>query len=245
MNFELVWFDSLGAKSSCCLLESGKTLVIDPGIAVMQPSFPASLAKKLYWLAQGKRAVLAALKRADAVIISHYHYDHFIPDPGLYRGKLLIAKDPNKWINDSQRKRAEEFYSGFPGFRLGRAERVECEDPLKKLKLARKKRFGRYQPRRQDLLKKGLKWFQERCRRWNRYQKIEVPGVVWGDGKSFRIGRMKVRLTQPLFHGIEFARVGWVFSVVVESRGFKFLHSSDLDGPIIEDYAEWIIEENP
>jgi predicted metallo-beta-lactamase superfamily hydrolase len=39
--------------------------------------------------------------------------------------------------------------------------------------------------------------------------------------------------------------LGWVFATVVEYKGEKLIHSSDLNGPIIEDYASWIIKENP
>jgi predicted metallo-beta-lactamase superfamily hydrolase len=39
--------------------------------------------------------------------------------------------------------------------------------------------------------------------------------------------------------------VGWVFSTVIEHGGQKLIHSSDLNGPIIEDYPEWTIRENP
>ena len=47
---EPVWFDSLGAKSSCTLVETPDVkILIDPGIVAMQPSFPASDAKKRQW----------------------------------------------------------------------------------------------------------------------------------------------------------------------------------------------------
>ena len=36
-----------------------------------------------------------------------------------------------------------------------------------------------------------------------------------------------------------------MFSTVIEYKGEKLIHSSDLNGPVIEDYAKWIIEENP
>ena len=40
-----VWFDSLGAKSSCMLVKTPDVkILIDPGIAAMQPSFPAPVA---------------------------------------------------------------------------------------------------------------------------------------------------------------------------------------------------------
>ena len=48
-----------------------------------------------------------------------------------------------------------------------------------------------------------------------------------------------------MFHGIEFSRVGWVFYTIVEYETEKFVHSSDLNGPVIEDYAQQIIRENP
>jgi predicted metallo-beta-lactamase superfamily hydrolase len=48
-----------------------------------------------------------------------------------------------------------------------------------------------------------------------------------------------------MFHGIEFARVGWVFATIIEHRGKKFMHTSDICGPMIEDYAAFIIRENP
>lgn len=33
--------------------------------------------------------------------------------------------------------------------------------------------------------------------------------------------------------------------MVLEHKGKKVLYSSDLQGPVIEDYADWIIKENP
>jgi predicted metallo-beta-lactamase superfamily hydrolase len=65
------------------------------------------------------------------------------------------------------------------------------------------------------------------------------------EGKEFYFGATRLRFTKPLFHGIEFSRVGWVFATIVERKNEKLIHSSDLNGPIIEDYAEWIIKENP
>jgi hypothetical protein len=234
-------------------------ILIDPGIAVMQPSFPASWAKKLYWEAQGRRAIGRAAKRADVVVISHYHYDHFTDfDRGLYREKLLLTKNPNNWINDSQRGRAENFFGNlcraFGGFDLGKIleepRAAVYGNPLDDIPRARDKDFGDYNRRRRELFKKGLKWFRGRANRWNsarwipelEFDEIEVK---FPEGKEFRFGRTVLRFTPPLFHGIEFSRVGWVFATVIERGREKLLHSSDLDGPIIEDYTEWIIRENP
>lgn len=87
--FEPVWFDSLGAKSSCTLVKTSDVRVlIDPGVAVMHPSFPATWAKKLYWLARAELAIKRAAKRADVVVISHYRYDHFTD----FDCKLLLRR---------------------------------------------------------------------------------------------------------------------------------------------------------
>jgi len=69
--------------------------------------------------------------------------------------------------------------------------------------------------------------------------------VKYPEGKAFKFGNTSLRFSKPLFHGIEFSRVGWVFYTIVEHETEKFIHSSDLDGHIIEDYAQQIIHENP
>ena len=258
--FKPVWFDSLGAKSSSTLVcTPDVSVLIDPGIAVMQPSFPASWAKKLYWEAQGMRAIKRASRRADVVVISHYHYDHFTDfDRGLYEGKLLLAKNPNNWINDSQRRRAEHFFDNISKtFGKVPLEKVlqKCQkqvygNPLDDIPRARDKDFGDYNRRRKELFRKGLKWFRNRVNNWKsakwipelKFNDIEVK---FPEDKEFKFGRTKLRFTPPIFHGIEFSRVGWVFATVIEYGREKLIHSSDLDGPIIEDYADWIICENP
>ena len=260
LDFELVWFDSLGAKSSCTLVKTADVnVLIDPGVAVMQPSFPAPLAKKIYWYERAKSAIKRAAKLADVVVISHYHYDHFTDfDRSLYEKKLLLTKNPNEYINDSQRGRAERFFSNlyrtFGGIEfeeiLHRRRRKTYSNPLDTIPHAREKDFGDYNRRRRELFRNGLRWFNGRVARWNsekwipemRLGEIEVK---FAENREFKFGRTDIRFTPALFHGIEFSRVGWVFATVIKRGKRKFIHSSDLDGPIIEDYADWIIRENP
>lgn len=260
LNFEPIWFDSLGAKSSCTLVKTPDvSVLIDPGVAVMQPSFPASWAKKLYWETQGRLAIKRASRKADVVVISHYHYDHFTDfDRALYKGKLLLTKNPNNWINDSQRRRAEHFFDNasrafgkVPLEKVLQKRRKQVYDnPLDDIPRARDKDFGDYNHRRRELFRKGLKWFRNRANNWNSAKWI--PELKFNDieakfpeNKEFKFGRTKLRFTPPMFHGIEFSRVGWVLATVIEYDKEKLIHSSDLDGPIIEDYADWIIRENP
>ncbi len=67
----------------------------------------------------------------------------------------------------------------------------------------------------------------------------------YAEGKTLSFGGTRLTFSKPLFHGIEFSRVGWVFSTMIEYKGERLIYSSDLNGPIIEDYADAIIEADP
>jgi hypothetical protein len=178
-----------------------------------------------------------------------------------------LAKNPNEYINDSQRGRAVSFYSnicnafGKTSLESMQKEKVKGErkdkeypDPLDSLPIATQKDFGDYTERRAELLRKGKKWLDSRVANWNKNP--EIPEfkfkfkfnsieVRYSEGKVFKFGDTLLRFSNPLFHGIEFSRVGWVFTTTIEYGDEKFIHSSDLNGPIIEDYAQKMIQENP
>ncbi len=257
MKFDLVWFDSMGAKSSCVFVETEDVkILIDPGIAAMQPSFPAPDYKKILWREQGRKRIKRFAKRADIIIISHYHYDHYLPnDIDIYRNKTIFAKNPNEYINESQRERAFTFYQKIwkeilhADLRLEESREKKFRDPAEKL-ASMKMDFGDYNERREELMEKGRKWFERLSSKWQRWGWIDEINderikVIYPEDRRFRFGSTTIRFSAPLFHGVEYSRVGWVFMTVVEHNDFKLLHSSDLNGPIIEDYAEMIIRENP
>ncbi|KXA99617.1 hypothetical protein AKJ42_02870 [candidate division MSBL1 archaeon SCGC-AAA261C02] len=260
LSFEPLWADSLGAKTTCTLVETPEVkILIDPGVAVMQPSFPASWPKKFYWKGQAMMKIKGASRKADVVVISHYHYDHYTDfDKSLYDGKLLLVKNPNEFINDSQRERAENFFNNicenFGNTKLDEVlqerEEKEYEDPMEELPHAREMDFGDYNSRREELLEKWRKRYRKRVENWKSSKwipelKFDDVEVKFADGQEFEWGRTKLRFTEPLFHGVEFSRVGWVVSTVIRRYRQKFIHTSDLDGPTIEDYADWIIDEHP
>jgi len=259
IRFSPVWADSLGAKSFCTLVETSDVrILVDPGVAIMHGSFPAPLDMKVRWTEEGYERIVEAAQRADVVVVTHYHYDHFTDfDEELYRGRLIIAKSPNRYVNDSQRGRALRFFThlfGMAGLDLDSLmeDPVEEEypDPMDGLPHASSKSYGDYQSRKKELLEKGLKWFLSRARKWCGYRRIPEYDsgffrLRFADGGKFVFGDTVLRFTEPLFHGVEFSRVGWVVGLVIEYGGDKLLFSSDLNGPIIEDYADWIIRERP
>jgi hypothetical protein len=260
ISFRLVWFDSLGAKSTCTLVKTPDvSVLIDPGVAVMQPSFPASYAQKRKWADEAWSAIKDVSEEAEIIVVSHYHYDHFTDfDEALYRGRVILAKNPNEYINDSQRKRAEDFYNNlsqtFGKTELNKLlqsrEKKDYPDPMESLPFARSKDYGDYKKRKQELLEKGRKWFHGRVQKWNRMKlipelKFNDCEVRFVDGERFRYGKTRLEFTKPLFHGIEYARVGWVISTTITHENEKLIHTSDLEGPVIEDQAEWLIREDP
>ncbi len=254
-----VWADSLGAKSFCTVIRTPEiSLIVDPGVAIMHPSFPATWDMKERWLREGYQAISEAVRDSKAVLITHYHYDHYTDFEGsFYEGRLILAKSPNAYINDSQRERALHFLANL--FEMdGRDLRdmmdppseVEVDDPLEEIPHAMSLDYADYWKRKKELLEKGMRWFLRRVDRWREYPRVtEYDGdkfkLRFADGSKFSFGETVIRFTRPMFHGVEFSRVGWVIGLVVERGGEKVLYTSDVNGPIIEDYADWIIEEKP
>lgn len=104
--------DSLGTRSMATYIETKDCrAVIDPGVALgpyrygLEPH-PLELERMdEHW-----RKIKSYAKKADVLIITHYHYDHHDPDESaIFKNKILYTKHPKKNINKSQKKRANFF----------------------------------------------------------------------------------------------------------------------------------------
>jgi predicted metallo-beta-lactamase superfamily hydrolase len=80
--------------------------------------------------------------------------------------------------------------------------------------------------------------FQSFCR------KIHAEIIV-ADGKSFDYGDTKVRFSPALPHGEDSTELGSVLATVIESGSEKFIHASDIQGPISETALQFILSERP
>jgi len=80
--------------------------------------------------------------------------------------------------------------------------------------------------------------FQSFCR------KIQAEIIV-ADGKSFDYGETKVRFSPALPHGEDSTELGSVLATVIESGSEKFIHASDIQGPISETALQFILSERP
>ena len=263
--FKVIWFDSLGAKSASILLHGNDCdVLVDPGAAAMQPSYPLPDEEKKRLRKQALSRIAAHLSntRVKGVIITHYHYDHH-PRPGdpllpleLFRGKTIIAKNPNEYINESQWRRAREFYEKLAQV-LGidknsiYSEPISKEyvDPIESLPVASSRRFPGYEERRKELLVRGKKWFKKLIGLWSKGPWLsEVNNdtvILWADEKKITLCGVEIEFTEPWFHGIEYDRTGWVIGFNAKIGNASVFYTSDVMGPIIEDYAIFIVEKRP
>ena len=104
--------DSMGNRSMATFVETKDCkILIDPGVNVGEFRYGLKPHPLEYWLLERHRERIKLFAQsADIIIITHYHFDHFMPDsPDVYRGKILFLKNPNQKINTSQRNRAFEF----------------------------------------------------------------------------------------------------------------------------------------
>lgn len=117
-------FESLGVRGMATYVETDDTkMIIDPGSA-LGPRFNLEPHEKEYSaLFKSREEILTASENVDILTISHYHFDHFLPNfknwkfiwsspkmaKKLYTDKLILAKDISENINTSQRKRGYMF----------------------------------------------------------------------------------------------------------------------------------------
>jgi len=72
----------------------------------------------------------------------------------------------------------------------------------------------------------------------------ELPKKIeYADGQEFKFGKTKIKLSPPVFHGTN-PRLGYVIEVLVDD-GYKFIHTSDVEGPSQKDQVDFILENKP
>jgi hypothetical protein len=118
-------FESLGVRGISMFVETDDVkLVIYPGSALGQRFNLYPHECEYVALSRTRLAIIEAARRADVLTISHYHFDHYVPNfedwiwtwsspeiaAEIYSGKLILAKDISRDINTSQRKRGYMFH---------------------------------------------------------------------------------------------------------------------------------------
>ncbi|MEM2109127.1 MAG: MBL fold metallo-hydrolase [Candidatus Odinarchaeota archaeon] len=121
-------FESFGVRSMCTFVETRSVRVlIDPGVSLAPYRFGLTPHPvELKALSDSWKIVLEYAGKADVILITHYHFDHFNPfeDTYIYEGKTVLVKHPKNNINFSQIKRSKFFLDKIHGL----PERLEFAD---------------------------------------------------------------------------------------------------------------------
>jgi len=126
--------DSLGVRSLSVYVElgDGTGLLIDGGVRLGPMRYglaPSRLEERT--LVRYRKLIDDCLKKAERVVISHYHYDHYLPDSMEYSGKTLFVKDPGNHINRSQRTRGmlfNELQQDYSDVVVSDGKKIEMDD---------------------------------------------------------------------------------------------------------------------
>jgi len=111
-------FDSIGVRSMATFVKTKDVNILIDGAAALGPNRYGlkPTIEEFKALEICRNLIVDVGKIADVMIVTHYHYDHH-PHPqdeklySIYRGKIILAKDVGKNINQSGRMRGKMFES--------------------------------------------------------------------------------------------------------------------------------------
>ncbi len=195
MKIKLIAFDSMGVRSMATVVETSDVKIfIDPGASLAPrryglPPHPLELEELSYRLDLIRRE----LEDSDIVVISHYHYDHYLyhsEDIDYYRGKILLVKHPELNINRSQRIRAYVFF------------------------------------KKNNVIEKARQ-------------------IEYADGRTFKYGDTVITFSEPVPHGDDGTPLGYVLMTLIVGDGERFVHTSDVQGPISNRALEILLQWKP
>lgn len=182
--------ESLGTRSMATFIDTKDCkILIDPGVALCPiryglPAHPIEYERMDFHWERIKRYA----KKADVLVVTHYHYDHHDPDePEVFKDKILLTKHPKKNINKSQKKRSRYLLEQLGDL----PERIE-----------------------------------------------------FSDGKEFTFGDTTIRFSEAVPHGTN-TKLGYVTEVCVEDGKEKFVHTSDVEGPSLDEQIQFLLDEKP
>ena len=112
MGWEPLASETLGVRSMAFKKDF---VVVDPSASLAPHRFGLPPHPKEWEaLVEASKRIVRALERAEVVVITHYHRDHYNPgwlyDNSILDGKMLLVKDYKNNINVSQKIRAYKFF---------------------------------------------------------------------------------------------------------------------------------------
>lgn len=73
---------------------------------------------------------------------------------------------------------------------------------------------------------------------------IDPKSIEIADGATYTHGETTIKFSKPVYHGIN-PRLGYVIETCITDEKEKFIHTSDVEGPAMEDQVSFILAENP
>lgn len=74
---------------------------------------------------------------------------------------------------------------------------------------------------------------------------VGIRDIHYADGNSFQTGNTLLKFSEPIPHGKEGSRLGFVITTTIEWEGEKFMHASDVQGPLYDGAKNLILTEKP
>jgi len=74
---------------------------------------------------------------------------------------------------------------------------------------------------------------------------LGIRDIHYADGNSFQAGDTLLKFSEPIPHGKKGSRLGFVITTTIEWEGEKFMHASDVQGPLYEGAKNLILAEKP
>ncbi len=68
--------------------------------------------------------------------------------------------------------------------------------------------------------------------------------ITYSDGNSVEVGDTLIEFSNPLPHGPERSRLGFLVTMTIKWNSESIMHASDVQGPISEDTKKFILDEN-
>ena len=65
------------------------------------------------------------------------------------------------------------------------------------------------------------------------------------DSREFKFKETEIKFSPPMHHGAINSKLGFVVMTSISYENEKLIHASDVQGPDVDETAEWIIAENP
>lgn len=69
--------------------------------------------------------------------------------------------------------------------------------------------------------------------------------ITYSDGNSIEAGDTLIKFSNPLPHGPEGGRLGFLVTVTIRWKGESLMHASDVQGPIYDGAKKAILDEKP